>query len=1004
MSRFRGRDATAFSASLHVTDDAHAKIIDTNTFRLFEFGHQDRPKFPERPSTSGGIKKSTGNFPKRANTVKRETRDDLFFNPLTAHGKDGPTFYNFPLPSVRPPPSPVVAQMVEPLLRPYSPGSIKTSMTVHPNVGEAAIGMALGSPAHPPENMQQAQQSFGVETIRILHPMDDVSHYADSVVAPKQKKGRKWFGLFGSRKEKTPTSFYQLKPESQQEFPTSDPSSPEVKRTGRSRGRSASGKTSKKPNMKRAQTAPTTPSFQHSFQASTSTNIRAGTPDIRVQGPIGVEVLRSYPKVSSEGPKLDLALPSVQMERYSVMFGDILQKPSTNTSSLLQRRQATLDRLKSVEEALATKEAEIEARTKALTRRRATSPQPNHNSPSFSLFPNTPSRQGNRASSPSREKSSLHRSNTSPAGLSPARASFAPGFDNNTHADLVFDNKTPTNRSGHEHKDFSPTTSTKKPRKQSAKSSSSFPRPQPQIQTTRTWSPNKSQLLSPSSAEESEADARSTNGQEKEDSYNASQLTATKSNFEKKESTWQTGNSKKQNHGTPSSVSGSMTSETGTISSSHSTTSFASAPGSIYTNVVSLPEQEKMREKDSRKTSPTSFQSPQKAQDIKIPIKSTPGPRPIISTFNITTWSAGSAPRPIRILKSPVSENQSPPASSSRPLMQDPFSNASLASGLSPRPSLQKSPMTSANLSSTNISSPRKIPLPASPHPQRSIETTISSPHPEPTYNFHQKQASTSSITPSLLDVHIDETPINPSRSRSRDAEQKRLESAAGVSIARQISVSRQQRQLLIPIQTSNGTISKRNPRGRSPGITSPSDRQSEQSSISAGSGVGSGVGKRFVTGENVIGKNSKGSPLESVTELSLRGGILLSSVTGHTGGDVRGMGILNPGTRGDITIKSSRSLTPTLVLVPDVDEWSAGSSGGINGSNSNREKVEAMMKGTTSTRGNPEMVLGNGGSEWEEKGGNTLNVNMNKSQGARTEMGSGYVNRRSERGVVMEA
>lgn len=349
MARFRGRDATASSASLVVTDDAQAKVID------IKFGREDRHKLPERPFTSGGTKKSTGNFPKRANTVRRETRDDLFFNPLTAHGIDGPTFYNFPLPSTRPPPSPVVPQMVEPLLRSYSPDSIKTGMTVHPNVSEAEIGMALGSPAHPPENWQQPQQVLGVETVSDSHPVDDMSYDADSVVAPKQKKGRKWFGLFGSKKEKTPASFYQLKPESEQEAPTSDSSSPEAKRTGRSRGRSTSSKTSKKPDMKRAQTAPTTPGLQNSFQASISTTIQAGAPDIRVQGPIGVEVLRSYPKVSPEGPKLDLALPSVEMERYSVMFGDILQKPSSTTSSLLQRRQATLDRLKSVEEALATK-------------------------------------------------------------------------------------------------------------------------------------------------------------------------------------------------------------------------------------------------------------------------------------------------------------------------------------------------------------------------------------------------------------------------------------------------------------------------------------------------------------------------------------------------------------------------------------------------------------------------------------------------------------------------
>ncbi|TGO11313.1 hypothetical protein BTUL_0112g00020 [Botrytis tulipae] len=978
MSRFRGRDATASSASLHVTDDAQVRDIDNNTFQKFELGREDRLKLPQRPSTSGGTKKSTGNFPKRAHTVKRETRDDLFFNPLTAHGIDGPTFYNFPLPSTRPPPSPVVPavpQMVDPLPRPYSPDSIKTSRTVQLNVSELEIGMALGSPSHPPENWQQGQKSLGMESVRTPDPMDDMSHYTDSIAAPKQKKGRKWFGLFGSKKEKTPASFYQLKSESQQEIPTSDPSSPETKRTGRSRGRSTSSKTGKKPDMKRSQTAPTTPGLQPSFQPSTSTSIRAGTPDIRVQGPIGVEVLRSYPKVSPEGPKLDLALPSVQMERYSVMFGDILQKPSTTTSSLLQRRQATLDRLKIVEEALANKEAELEARTRALTKRRATSPQPHHNSPAFSLFPSTPSRQGHRESSPTREKSSLNRSNTSPAALSPSRPSFAPRLDIDFHANLVIDDETSTSRREHENNDSSSSTSTQKPRKQSTRSSSS-PRSRPQIQSARTWSPDESQLLSPSSAEESEADARSMNGQEREDLYTTSQLTATRSRFEEREPTWQMINSNKQNRGAPSSVSGSTTSEASTVSSSHSTSSVSSVPVGFTPNTIPiLLEQEKVRERGSRKASPTHIQSPQKGRETKISVKSTPGPRPIISAFNTTTRSSENAPRPI--LKSPISEDQSL-RPRPRPSIQQSSSSASL---ISPRPSLQKSPMSSST--TTSISSPRKIPLPVSPHPPRTVSTI--SPLPEP--STHQKQESTSSITSSLFSLQFDDDPesLSVPSSRTRDPEQKRLESAAGVSIARQISVSRQQRQLLIPIKTS-GTVSKRN-REKSPapgsGIRSPV----------------SGSGKKVITGDDVNAKT--GSPLESVTELSFRGGVISSSSSstssskGQNGSSENRNGIamaMGMGIHSDIKVKqSSKPSTPTLVVVPGVEEqWGAGiaSAGGLM---SSKERVEAMMKGS---RGSPLLGQGLG---WEEQGGKMLSV------APRTEMGAGHQHRRSERAVVVE-
>jgi hypothetical protein len=69
--------------------------------------------------------------------------------------------------------------------------------------------------------------------------------------------------------------------------------------------------------------------------------------------------------------------------------------------------------------------------------RRATSPQPTK-SPAFSLFPNTPSKLQLRdvTHSPSAH-ASLHRSNTSPAALSPSRPSFAPGPDNEMHSTLL---------------------------------------------------------------------------------------------------------------------------------------------------------------------------------------------------------------------------------------------------------------------------------------------------------------------------------------------------------------------------------------------------------------------------------------------------------------------------------------------------------------------------------------------------------------------------------------
>ncbi|KAF4985127.1 hypothetical protein FDECE_16796 [Fusarium decemcellulare] len=69
------------------------------------------------------------------------------------------------------------------------------------------------------------------------------------------------------------------------------------------------------------------------------------------------------------GPLLDIEIPSIKMERYSVMFNNVLQ-PQGSASSLLARRQATLDRLKTISDQI-TNEGQDDSR-----QRRASSPQP----------------------------------------------------------------------------------------------------------------------------------------------------------------------------------------------------------------------------------------------------------------------------------------------------------------------------------------------------------------------------------------------------------------------------------------------------------------------------------------------------------------------------------------------------------------------------------------------------------------------------------------------------
>lgn len=98
------------------------------------------------------------------------------------------------------------------------------------------------------------------------------------------------------------------------------------------------------------------------------------------------------------------------MERYSVMFGQVLNPKSK--SSLLARRQATINPLKTVPDEDGPLELPNKSKIFGQT------PHHTRQSPSFSLFPSTPK---NSDYSPS----PLLRANTSPAILpSPVREKF----------------------------------------------------------------------------------------------------------------------------------------------------------------------------------------------------------------------------------------------------------------------------------------------------------------------------------------------------------------------------------------------------------------------------------------------------------------------------------------------------------------------------------------------------------------------------------------------------
>ncbi|EPE10193.1 hypothetical protein F503_05288 [Ophiostoma piceae UAMH 11346] len=133
-------------------------------------------------------------------------------------------------------------------------------------------------------------------------------------------------------------------------------------------------------------------------------------------------------------PYLNVDIPEASMERYSIMFDGLLNS-GPSASSLLARRQATLDKLKTINDKMYHDDLERNHANALASdaylqvgglQRRATSPHTR--SPSFSLFPSKSpnvSHHLNLLSVPSGPRSPRLRSNTSPAAThSPIRSEF----------------------------------------------------------------------------------------------------------------------------------------------------------------------------------------------------------------------------------------------------------------------------------------------------------------------------------------------------------------------------------------------------------------------------------------------------------------------------------------------------------------------------------------------------------------------------------------------------
>lgn len=378
---------------------------------------------PARPSSSGGPNAKASAFLGLATTRpaaadKRMSKDDMYLTGYAGQRKTGLQPYRGGiiggLPTPESSPDMDYAALSPPMVLParmHTPDTLSS--------GEIQIGMALGSPSHPPEALPwESQLPAGRQP---LTPPDLYQNAAAPVAQRRKTQRRKLFGgLFGSRKK-------EEQPKESPEWAgfgnvasvttTSMASQPFGESTPTRSNTVADRKAPRhKPIVIRSNTMPVVESPAYEPRSRTQgSQLIIPEPEYQQSNYLSPNPPAQPSSALSSSPLLDIEIPSIKMERYSVMFSNVLN-PQATSSSLLARRQATLEKLRTINDRILHEEEEND---RLLRQRRATSPQPTK-SPGFTLFPSTPNR--HHTDSPPRR---LARSNTSPALLpSPSRPSF----------------------------------------------------------------------------------------------------------------------------------------------------------------------------------------------------------------------------------------------------------------------------------------------------------------------------------------------------------------------------------------------------------------------------------------------------------------------------------------------------------------------------------------------------------------------------------------------------
>ncbi|KAL8715014.1 MAG: hypothetical protein Q9220_000971 [cf. Caloplaca sp. 1 TL-2023] len=310
---------------------------------------------------------------------------------------------------------------------------------------ETMIGVALGSPgkAPPPYRTSDAE---ALSPSRLAESSDCASSTPDNPGSTQQKGGRwKNFGSLFGRKHGVPMPDHRAHRTAsvpdprplQPNPPTSVPHHPQ-KGPGRDwigseqLGFSQAGKNKplnrksslRKPRLVKKHTENENMVKPGTLQANFSKHKREGSP--RSPQEI-VTVGKSTSGMGTQhGPLLQVDIPNIELDRFSVMFSGLLHANQQSTPghqqslekqpSLLARRQGNLPGLS------ATPQLDFHRpwmQTEPTSKHRAASPG---RSPSFSLFPPSPPASGRKTRQPVRERSPLKQAKPTPGFTSSGKA------------------------------------------------------------------------------------------------------------------------------------------------------------------------------------------------------------------------------------------------------------------------------------------------------------------------------------------------------------------------------------------------------------------------------------------------------------------------------------------------------------------------------------------------------------------------------------------------------